>query len=99
MNIDNTIKEVKENQAIILDVRRDDEWAEGHIKGAMHYDIVRIENGEIPAIPKDTIIYTHCRGGWRATRAVEALEKAGFTKVVCLGGYSDWKDAGGEVVE
>lgn len=99
MDISNIIEQVNTNAAIILDVRTDDEWSAGHIKGAVHYELSRIENGELPAIPKDTTIYTHCRSGGRATRAQNILAEAGFTNVVCVGGYNDWKHAGGDVVE
>jgi hydroxyacylglutathione hydrolase len=99
MDISTIIEEVQNNKAIILDVRTDGEWEMGHIRGAMHYDLARIEAGELPAIPKDTRIYTHCRSGGRATEALHILAQNGFTNVLCLGGYLDWKEMGGPVVE
>ncbi|MEZ6209422.1 MAG: rhodanese-like domain-containing protein [Candidatus Paceibacterota bacterium] len=99
MEIEKIIQDVKTGKAIILDVREREEWDEGHIKGAMHYSLGRIQRGEIPAIPKDILIYTHCRAGVRGAEAAEALMNAGFTQVVCLGGYEDWKSAGGNVIE
>lgn len=95
----NILTEVEQGKAIILDVRRQDEWDEGHIDGAIHLDLVDIENGNLPQIDKNTIIYTHCRSGGRATKAGEILHKNGFENIVCLGGYNDWKDAGGPVIE
>lgn|SRR5574343_457587 len=95
----NILSEVEQGKAIILDVRRDDEWAEGHIDGATHFDLEKIQNGELPNVPKNTIIYTHCRSGGRATQAGEILKKKGFENIVCLGGYNDWKEAGGPIIE
>jgi hydroxyacylglutathione hydrolase len=91
--------EVARGEAAIMDVRTQEEWDAGHIAGAMHYCLDRIAEGEIPALPRDMKIYTHCRSGGRATQAAEKLANAGFSKVVCLGGYLDWKEAGGPVVE
>lgn len=95
----NILSEVQQKKAIILDVRRGDEWLDGHIDGSIHLDLEKIQNGEVPDISKNTIIYTYCRSGGRALQAGETLRKKGFENIVCLGGYEDWKEAGGPVIE
>ena len=91
------VKEVASDDAVLMDVRRDDEWRAGHAKGALHWDIERLKNGEIPDLPKDKRIYTHCAAGGRASQAVTILKENGFTDVVCMGGLNDWEQAGGEL--
>lgn len=92
------INEVKSNEALLLDVRRSDEWQAGHAKGAILFPAERVLlGGESPDVPKDKKIYTYCRSGGRAGRVRAALERFGFTNVYNLGGLLDWSEAGGEV--
>lgn len=96
--IKKAISEVKEGKAIILDVRRQDEWDDSHAKGATWLPSEQIlVGGVIPDIPKDAIIYTYCHGGGRAGRVKTALTDKGFTNVKNLGGLVDWENAGGVV--
>ncbi len=100
MNPQEILEQVKNKEAIILDVRTIDEWNEGHVDGAVHFDIVKIMNGEkVPIFDKDICVYTYCRSGGRASTALYFLEQQGFEKCVCIGGYLDWKEKGGPVVE
>jgi rhodanese-related sulfurtransferase len=92
------IEEVKTGKALLLDVRTDAEWNEGHAEGALHLDSVRIESGDLPRVPKDTKIYTYCRSGGRAGRMKTILKNAGFMNVENLGGLIHWQSAGGKVV-
>lgn len=85
-------------RAVLLDVRRDDEWKSGHAKNALHFDSDRILGlGESPDIEKDTPMYVYCLSGGRAGRVKNELIARGYTQVHNLGGFSDWKAAGGEV--
>jgi len=93
----NIIEEVKNNEAALIDVRRDDEWNTGHASGALHLDIAKIEKGELPQIPKDKKIYLYCKAGGRAGRAKDILQKAGYSKAENLGGLKDWQAKGGAV--
>lgn len=85
---------------IILDVRRPDEYAEGHIAGSINFSHDVIEN-HISELKKYEKIYIHCRSGKRAQVALAALEKHGFKNIVCIadGGMLDWVAAGYEVVK
>ena len=87
---------VQEANYIILDVRRPDEFAEGHIPGAINVANETIGTAEIPELPhKDQLIMVYCRSGRRSKEAAEKLVKLGYTNIVEFGGILDWK---GEIV-
>ena len=93
----NIVEEVKNKKAVLIDVRRDDEWAKGHAAGALHLEIAKIEKGELPEIPKDKKIYLYCQAGGRAGRAKNILQKAGYSNAENLGGLKNWQSLGGEI--
>ena len=81
-----------EKNYIILDVRRADEFAEGHIPGAINVANEVIGTEEIPELPdKSQLILVYCRSGRRSTEASEKLVKLGYTNIVECGGILDWK--------
>jgi phage shock protein E len=73
----------------LLDVRTADEWAEGHVRGALHIDVQEIMNGQLPDTPKDTELLVYCRSGGRAGMAAAVLKRAGFTNVQNIGGLEE----------
>ena len=82
----------KESGYIILDVRRPDEYAEGHIPGAINVPNEEIGTAEIAELPnKSQLILVYCRSGRRSKEASEKLVKLGYTNVVEFGGILDWK--------
>ena len=82
----------KEQNYIILDVRRADEYAEGHIPGAINVANESISTEEIPSLPdKAQLILVYCRSGRRSKEAAEKLVKLGYTNIVEFGGILDWK--------
>ena len=86
----------QETGYIILDVRRPDEFAEGHIPGAINVPNETIGTAEIPELPdKDQLIMVYCRSGRRSKEASEKLVKLGYTNIVEFGGILDWE---GEIV-
>ena len=81
-----------EKNYIILDVRRADEFAEGHIPGAINVANEVIGTEEIPELPdKSQLILVYCRSGRRSKEAAEKLVKLGYTNIVEFGGILDWK--------
>lgn len=81
----------EENDYVILDVRRPDEFAEKHIPGAVNIPNETIGTAEIPALPnKDQLILVYCRSGNRSKQASEKLVALGYTNVVEFGGIIDW---------
>ena len=91
-----TMEEAKEifkekGDYIILDVRRADEFAEGHIPGAIHIaneDIIDTEPEGLP--DKEQTIYVYCRSGNRSKQAASKLAAMGYTHVIECGGILDW---------
>ena len=82
----------KESGYIILDVRRPDEYAEGHIPGAINLPNESIGTAAIDELPdKAQLILVYCRSGRRSKEAAEKLVKLGYTNVVEFGGILDWK--------
>jgi rhodanese-related sulfurtransferase len=92
------IEQVERGEAVLLDVRRKEEWDTGHARGAKLFPAERVlTGGEVPDLPKDKTIYTYCVSGGRAGRVRAELERQGFSDVHNLGGLLDWQEAGGEV--
>ena len=79
---------------ILLDVRTPEEYAEGHIKGALLIPVQELQQ-RISEVPKDKQVYVYCRSGVRSVRASNILVNAGYTRIEnVLGGFMAWKDAG-----
>ena len=82
----------EETGYIILDVRRADEFAAGHIPGAINVANESIGTDKIPELPdKNQLIMVYCRSGRRSKEAAEKLVKLGYTNIVEFGGILDWK--------
>ena len=81
----------QESDYIILDVRRADEFADGHIPNAINVANEDIGTAAIPELPdKDQLIMVYCRSGRRSKEAAEKLVKLGYTNIVEFGGILDW---------
>jgi rhodanese-related sulfurtransferase len=81
-------------ETVYLDVRRDDEWSAGHVKGAIHFDLARLQAGQFPDIPKNSNLHVYCKSGVRAGMAKEILDNAGFTNVTNAGGFESLQTQG-----
>ena len=81
---------------LLVDVREDDEWAEGHIPGAVHVLRGHLESRIEQAAPdRSRPVLLYCAGGSRSAFATKTLEELGYENVVNLaGGYTDWKRNG-----
>ena len=85
-----------ENGYILLDVRTPEEFAAGHIPGAINIPNEVIGSDPIPELPDlDQLILVYCRSGNRSKQASEKLVALGYGNVVEFGGINDWP---GEVV-
>jgi rhodanese-related sulfurtransferase len=82
----------------LVDVREDNEWAKGRIKGAVHLGKGVIERDIEQAIPdKQAEIVLYCGGGFRSALAAENLQRMGYSNVWSMdGGWREWVAAGGE---
>jgi rhodanese-related sulfurtransferase len=81
---------------LLVDVREDNEWAKGHLPGAVHLGkgIIERDIGErVPDTSAKLILY--CGGGFRSALAAENLQKMGYTNVESMdGGWRGWLEAG-----
>lgn len=93
ITMDKAVQLMKEEKNyIILDVRRPDEYATGHIPGAINVPNETIGTAEIPELPdKAQLILVYCRSGRRSKEASKKLVKLGYTNIVEFGGILDWK--------
>ena len=76
---------------IILDVRTQEEYDEGHIPGAIvisHEEIAEKAEEVLP--DKNQLILVYCRSGRRSKIAAEALAELGYTNIKEFGGIIDW---------
>ena len=78
--------------AVILDVREQDEYDAGHIPGAVLLPVGTIdEETAASVIPeKDTVVLVYCRSGNRSKTASQALVDLGYTQIYEFGGIKDW---------
>ena len=93
ISMDEAVKTMKdEKNYIILDVRRPDEYSEGHIPGAINVPNEEIGSAEIAELPdKSQLILVYCRSGRRSKEASEKLVKLGYTGIVEFGGIQDYE--------
>ncbi len=76
---------------IILDVRTQEEYDEGHIPGAILIPNTEIEDRAEENLPdKDQLILVYCRSGRRSKIAAENLAELGYTNIREFGGIIDW---------
>ena len=81
---------------VVVDVRRQDEYDEGHIPGAILIPNESIGCDSPEALPDyDQIILVYCRSGNRSKQAAQKLASMGYTNIYEFGGIIDWK---GEIV-
>ena len=82
----------EEKDYIILDVRTPEEFAGGHIPGAINVPNETIDTAEILELPsKDQLILVYCRSGNRSKQAAKKLSALGYTNIVEFGGINDWQ--------
>jgi rhodanese-related sulfurtransferase len=81
---------------LLVDVREDNEWANGHLPGAVHMGRGIIERDietNVPATVTKIILY--CGGGFRSALVADNLQKMGYTNVESMdGGWRGWTEAG-----
>src|SRR5436190_622841 len=81
---------------LLVDVREQDEWSEGHLPGAIHVSRGNLESRIERAAPdRARPIVLYCQSGARPAFAAKTLEELGYENVVSLsGGFTDWKRNG-----
>lgn len=88
--------QAKSGRAVLIDVREDSDWMEGHAESARHLSrgIIELEIEEAVPDPATPIV-CYCGGGSRSALVAESLQKMGYTNILSLaGGMKAWKAAG-----
>jgi rhodanese-related sulfurtransferase len=80
----------------LIDVREDNEWAQGHLPGAIHLGRGIIERDVETRIPDTNAkLVLYCGGGFRSAMVADNLQKMGYTNVESMdGGWKGWNEAG-----
>jgi phage shock protein E len=98
-----SLKVVRENvekdKAVLVDVRSEKEWQQGHIDGAIFLPVTSLRKGGdakmlAKMLPKKKVLYAYCMVGMRARTAAFALEKHGYSVRALKPGYEDLLKAG-----
>lgn len=82
-------------RVVVIDVRPEEEFASGHIPGALSVPEVQLPDG-LSDLPRNRPVVVFCRGPncLLADRAVERLRSEGFTALRCADGVIEWKAGG-----
>ena len=99
--LDTVKQNIKEGKAVLVDVREQKEWDEGHIAGAVFMPKSKLDVEKEAAelakkLDKNKIVYTHCKAGRRALACGEILRKQGFDVRPLKPGYDELLKAGFE---
>lgn len=88
------LKDAEESDLQILDVRAPDEWADGHIPGAVHCFVPELDD-HLDSFDKRQPLVTYCASGYRANIAASLLKARGFENVRSVpGSWNAWQAAG-----
>lgn len=96
MTPEEVAKLIAEKKATVLDIRTPEEFAGGHIAGAVNIDFMGDDFAKkIAALDKSKTYVVHCAGGGRSGRSLPAFEKEGLKSVLHLQqGFKGWQGAG-----
>lgn len=96
IDVDELATRLARGDAVLLDVRRPDEWEEAHIDGATLITLDTLPD-RVDELPRDRSILVICRSGARSAAATEALTGAGYDATNVAGGMLAWVDSGRDV--
>ena len=98
IDVRHTVNRIREG-AVLIDVREDNEWNEGHAADAVHMGRGIIERDIVGVYPdKETELILYCGGGFRSALAADNLRRMGYLNVhSMIGGWKAWKDADASV--
>lgn len=90
---------IADGKAVLVDVRSEEEWKQGHLEGAIFVPIASLRKGGDPEelakkLPKKKILYTFCVVGMRSKMAAYELEKHGYKVRALKPGYEELLEAG-----
>ncbi|AHH93479.1 rhodanese-like domain-containing protein [Kutzneria viridogrisea] len=90
------VEELPED-AVLLDVREDDEWQAGHAPEALHIPLGDL-TARLAEVPQDNEVYVICRSGGRSARATAYLNQNGWDATNVAGGMGAWAATGRTMV-
>ena len=78
---------------LLVDVRTADEFATGHIHGAVNIPLDTLET-RLNEVPRTESVVVYCHSGNRSAKASQLLANAGYTRIYDLGGINAWTEQG-----
>lgn len=92
---DELLRRAREHEVVVLDVRPREEYAAGHIAGALSVPLSELPQ-RLAELPQDRRVVAYCRGPYcvLAAEAVRLLRERGLEAVRLKDGYPEWRDAG-----
>lgn len=100
-SLDTVRKAVADGKAVLVDVREEGEWKDGHLTAGRHLPLSDLKAG-VPAdrlkqtIPAGSVVYLHCASGRRCLAAADLLKKQGYDARPLKAGYEALLAAGFE---
>ncbi len=92
-----TIQSDVKNGGELIDVRTPEEYAAGHIDGAINLPLQNIQSGSMPHVSRDKPIYVYCHSGNRSSQATVILKNAGYATINDLGAITHVQSLGGVI--
>ena len=101
VSVEDFEKVIADTAVVRLDVRTAEEFADGHIEGALNIDVLEDDFGQkaVAILPKQKVIAVNCRSGKRSKKAAAILVRKGYKVVELDDGYNGWVAAGKKVVK
>ena len=89
------LKRARKGEAVVVDVRPREEFAAGHITGALSIPLSMLEK-RLSEIPAERVVVAYCRGPYcvLAAEAVKLLRRRGYRAFRLREGYPEWRDGG-----
>lgn len=96
LSVDEFEQSIQDPNIIRLDVRTSEEYAEGHLSGAINIDVLQpdFEKNCLKTLPKQRTIAVYCRGGNRSKKAAKILSKQHYNVIELNTGYMGWVQEG-----
>lgn len=95
VDVEEFAKVIADTAVVRLDVRTPQEYAEGHIEGAINIDVLSDDfAAEASKLPADRTIALYCRSGNRSKKAAAILADKGYKVIELATGYKGWTRAG-----
>ncbi len=90
-----------DTSSVLLDVRRPDEFADGHIDGAVNLNWLDVDafSAGVSKLDKEKSYYIYCRSGRRSNAAAQKMKSLGFNVHDMRGGILKWQELGLPVVK